>query len=149
MNDAIKLFEKDLGTWEGEIEVRPYPGAQPQTSRGVMTNRVLGGRWLISELKNESGFEGHGIYGWDDAKQRYVGTWVDGMRGQLVLAEGTYDEASHTMTYRFELTHQGKTFTARDVTQLLDAYSLVFRSFIEMGDAPPHEVVTATYRRRR
>lgn len=149
MNDAIKLFEKDIGTWDGEVEVRPYPGADPQTSKGVMTNRVLGGRWLVSDFKNDSGFEGHGVYGWDDAKQRYVGTWVDGMRGQLVIAEGSFDDASRTMTYRIELTHDGKTFTARDVTQMVDDNTQVFRSFIEMGDAPPHEVVTATYRRRR
>lgn len=149
MNDPIKLFEKDIGTWDGEVEVRPYPGAEPQRSKGVMVNRVLAGRWLITDFKNESGFEGHGIYGWDDTKQRYVGTWVDAMRGSLVIAEGTFDEAARTMTYRFELSHGGKTFTARDVTQLVDDDTQLFRSFIEMGDAPPHEVVTATYRRRR
>lgn len=148
MSDAIKLFDKDIGTWDGEIEVRP-PGAEPQRSKGVMTNRVLGGRWLIAEFKNETGFEGHGIYGWDDAKQAYVGTWVDPMRGTLSIGEGTYDEPSRTMTYRFELSHGGKPFVARDVTQFVDPDTQVFRSFIEMGDAPPHEVVTATYRRRR
>ena len=148
MSEPSKLFDKDIGTWDGEIEVRPYPGAEPQRSKGVMVNRLLGGRWLISEFKNETGFEGHGIYGWDDAKQSYVGTWVDAMRGTLVIADGTWDAPAQTMTYRSELSHGGKTFIARDVTQNVEPGTQIFRSFIEVGDAPPHEVVTATYRRR-
>jgi hypothetical protein len=150
MTEEIKLFEKDIGTWDGEIEVRPQPGAEPQRSTGVMVNRVVGGRWLVSDFKNEvSGFEGHGVYGWDVAKQKYVGTWVDPMRSSLVIAEGAFDEATREMTYRFELTMNGRTMRWRDVTKFIDDDTQEFRSILELAPGSDHEVLRATYRRRR
>jgi hypothetical protein len=55
------------------------PGAPPQSSRGVIVNRlVCGGLWLVSEFHNETtGFDGHGIFGYDVQKKKYVGTWID------------------------------------------------------------------------
>jgi len=150
MNAETKLFEKDIGTWDAEIEVIPQPGADPQRSTGVMVNRLVGGRWLVASFKNEAtGFEGHGIYGWDATKQAYVGTWVDPMRSSLVVAEGTLDEAARTMTYRFELIQNGRTMRWRDVTTFVDDNTQVFRSILELAPDREHEVLTATYRRRR
>src|SRR5687768_4656830 len=112
MSDEIKLFEKDIGTWDGELEVTPQPGAEPQRSTGVMVNRVVGGRWLVADFKNATtGFEGHGIYGWDAAKRCYVGTWVDPMRSSLVIATGTFEPEARRMTYRYELAHGERTFS--------------------------------------
>jgi len=147
--DELKLFDKDIGTWDGEIEVRPQPGAEVQRSTGVMVNRLVAGRWLVCDFKNATtGFEGHGVYGWDAAKQRYVGTWVDPMRTSLVIAEGTLDAPARTMTYHYELAFGGKSFRLRDVTTFVDDDRQVFRSIIELAPGQDHEVMTATYRRR-
>ena len=144
MTDPSKLFANDIGTWDGEIEVRPQPGAAPLPSRGTMTNRMVGA-WLVTDVKNETtGFEGHGIYGWDAAKQSFVATWIDPMRTALVIGHGTFDEATRTMTYRYE---QGA-MKWRDIVTFPDEDTQHFRSILSLptGD---HEVVTATYRRRR
>src|SRR5580692_10622765 len=71
-----RVFEKDVGTWDADVEVR-MPGAPLQTSRGVAVNRlVCGGLWLVGDFRNEtSGFEGHGVYGYDPQTKKYVGTW--------------------------------------------------------------------------
>ena len=56
---------------------------------------ACGGLWLISDFLNETtGFEGHGVHGWDPRKKAYVGTWVDTMRTFLGLVEGSYDPAA-------------------------------------------------------
>jgi hypothetical protein len=150
MSDHTKLFEKDVGTWDGEIEVRVDPAAEPQRSSGVMTNQLIGDRWLVTEFKNETtGFEARGIYGWDDAQQAYVGTWIDSMRSSLVIGQGTLDLDSNTMTYRFEVPQGDKIQRWRDVTHFVDDDNQVFRSFLELHPGKEHAVVTAKYRRRR
>jgi hypothetical protein len=146
------VFQKDVGTWEAEVEVRPGPGAPPQRSRGVAVNRLAcGGLWLVTEYKSEgTGFEGHGLYGWDPAKKKYVGTWVDNMRTTLALAEGTWDAGSRTMTYWHELKRpEGSVMRWREVTQTRDADTQVFRSFIPLPDGTEFEMMTITYTRRR
>lgn len=149
-DDPTQLFAKDVGIWDAEVEVRPQPGAPPQHSRGVSVNRLVGGRWLIADFKNEtSGFEGHGIYGWDAAKQKFVSTWVDSMRSSLVVAEGTWDPGSRTMTYRGELTMGDKKLSWREETQSLDADTQLFRSFVTLPNGGEHEMMIVTYRRRR
>lgn len=148
MDEHTKLFEKDIGTWEGDVTVTPFPGAPAQTSRGVMTNRLVGGRWLVADFKNDSGFEGHGIYGWDATKQRYVSTWIDSMRNAMVIADGTLDLPNRTMTYAFEISHGGRTIKCRDVTTFPEEGTQVFRSFIEIEPGKEHQVVSATYRKR-
>jgi hypothetical protein len=82
------------------------PGAaEPMVSKGTETNAMMGGLWLITEFKADmmgQPFQGHGVSGWDPAKKKYVGTWVDTMSAGLGLSESTYDAASKTMTGTFE-----------------------------------------------
>jgi hypothetical protein len=71
------------------------------TSKGVETNRMLAGKWLISDFKGEmfgSTFEGHGTNGYDAKKRKYVASWVDTMSVHLDTMEGTYDEKTKTLT---------------------------------------------------
>ena len=44
-------------------------------------------------------FEGHGVYGYDVKKAKYVATWVDSMSKHIDMMEGTYDEKSKTLTF--------------------------------------------------
>jgi len=146
------VFQKDVGTWDAHIVVRPGPGQPEQVSRGVTVNRlVAGGRWLVTEFRNETtGFEGHGVYGWDATKKKYVGTWVDDMRSFLSVAEGTWDEQARTMTYRNELTRpDGNVMRWREVTESRDADTQVFRTLFAGPDGSEFEAMTVTYTRRR
>lgn len=55
------VFEKDVGVWDSEMEIRPAPGAPTARQKGVSTNHLIGGRWLVVDYRADSGFEGHGI----------------------------------------------------------------------------------------
>ena len=86
---ATAVFAKDEGTWDAEMEIRPGPGAEPLRQKGVSTNkRIGGGRWLVVDFRAETGFEGHGIYGWDASTEKYTGVWVDSMQTAISRAEG-------------------------------------------------------------
>jgi hypothetical protein len=145
------VFQKDVGTWDAHVIVRPGPGQAEQVSRGVSVSRLAaGGRWLITDFRNETtGFEGHGVYGWDPTKKKYVGTWVDNMRTSLSVSEGTWDEATRTMTYWNELTRpDGNVMRWREVTETRDADTHVFRSLFPGPNGTEFEMMTVTYTRR-
>jgi hypothetical protein len=147
-----ELLKEDVGTWDAEIEVNAVPGTPPQGSQGVARNRLAcGGLWLITEFMNETtGFEGHGIYGYDQAKGKYVGTWVDPMRTFIAVAEGVYDPAEKTMTMWFETAGpQGKPLRWREITERKDADTRVWRSIMSGPGGQEFEVMTVTYRRRK
>ena len=147
----LAVLAKDVGVWEAEVTVRVSKDAAPQTSGGVMTSHLIGqGRWLVSDFKNEtSGFEGHGIYGWDPAKGKYVGTWVDSMSTFLQISEGTWDATSNTMTMLCEVRIPGRPpFTMRQTTTTAEPGTHVFRSFLPGADGAEFEMMTVTYRKR-
>jgi hypothetical protein len=145
----IDVFRKDVGTWDAEVEVK-VPGAPPQASRGTLVARMIG-PWLVTDFKNETtGFEGRGTYGWDAAKKKYVGTWVDPMRASLVVMLGEWDAAKRTMTFVGEMPHEGGRgkVTWRETTETVDDATQVFRSFVHVAGSGEHEMMTVRYRKR-
>jgi hypothetical protein len=143
------VLAKDVGTWDGAVTIR-MPGTPPQESRGVSVNRlVCGGLWLVMDFRNETtGFEGHGIFGYDPQKKKYVGTWIDPMRTFLAPMDGTWDAASKTMTYVVHHSVPHGPMQWREVTQTMDDATSLFRVFMAPPGAPEAEVMTVTYRRR-
>lgn len=145
------LFAKDVGTWDAEVIVVPQPGAEPQLSKGVLVARVIcGGKWLVTDFKNTTtGFEGHGIYGYNGATGRYTGTWVDDMRSSLVVAEGTWDEASKTMTFAWTTSFpDGRKMSWTETTELVKDGEQIFKTLLPMPNGAPFEMMRAVYRRR-
>ena len=147
MTPEVEILAADVGLWRAAVEVRPGPGASVQASEGTMTNRMCG-PWLVSDFKNEtSGFEGHGIYGWDSVEERYVGTWVDPMRRGLVVMRGKWDEKARTMTYVGEMTRpDGLSMRWREVTERPENGVRVFRSFVPSSEGE-FEVMTVRYQK--
>ena len=146
-----EILQKDVGTWDAAVEIR-FPGVPAQLSEGEATNRLIcGGLWLVSDFRNQTtGFEGHGVYGYDPAKKKYVGTWVDPMRTFLVVAEGTWDPATRTLTMSTEATGPGgKPMRWRELTTTVDADTLRWRQLVPMPDGSEHEMMIVTYRRRK
>ena len=99
--EIVKLEE---GVWDAVAEFPPASAdAGPTTMRGVQTNTLLaGGRWIRNDFELD-GYAGHGTWGWDPRKGRYVGIWVDSNSDYVRLDEGSYDPASRTLTWISEL----------------------------------------------
>ncbi|HSQ60251.1 MAG TPA: DUF1579 family protein, partial [Acidobacteriota bacterium] len=112
---AVAVFQKDVGEWDAVLEVRPQPGAPPLVQKGVYRNRMVGGRWLIVDYSSDSGFEGHGVYGWDPDLGAYVGTW---------------DPDARTMTFVTEATHGGRPVRYREITQAMPDGTQVYRNLV-------------------
>jgi hypothetical protein len=145
---AIAVFDKDIGEWDVDIAVTPPGAPGPNRSKGRASNRLVGGRWLVCDYRSDSGFEGHGVYGFDPSLGRYVGTWVDGMQSAFARSVGTWDAESRTMTYETETTHQGRPFRYRETTTTLPDGSLEYRNLVPMPDGSEHVLIHSIYRRR-
>jgi hypothetical protein len=100
--DVLKLEE---GVWDAAIEFPPAkPGVAPTHASGVQTNTfVTGKRWIRNDFEVDAKYGGHGTWGYDPKKQRYVGIWVDSNTDYIRLDEGVWDAASKTMTWTSEL----------------------------------------------
>ncbi len=150
LGPELALLEKDVGEWDAAITVTSVPGAPPQASTGRLVGRLIsGGRWLLTDFKNHTtGFEGHGIYGYNAASKRYVGTWVDDMRTNLYLGEGDWDEATKTMTYRWTASMpDGKVMQWRETTEVVSEAEQIFRVLFPSPEGAEFEMMRVIYRR--
>jgi len=96
-----KGLEHEVGTWDADSKFWMAPGTEPMTGKAVETNKLLGTMWMLSEFKGEvmgMPFSGHGQFGYDPQKKKYVGTWIDTMSPYLSVMEGTMDKSNKTLT---------------------------------------------------
>ena len=144
-----EVFERDVGTWDSESQIRPTPASAPIPMKGVYRNRrIAGGRWLVVDYSSDSGFEGHGVYGWDPGHGTYVGIWVDSTESVIARSEGTWDPATRTMTYVTEAERDGGTFRYREITQSLDDGTLLYRNLMPAPGGGEFEMIRIVSRRR-
>lgn len=147
-----ELLKKDVGTWDATVEMLMPPGAPP--TAGTETNTLgPGGLWLISDFKSSmmgAPFQGHGVSGWDPAKKKYVGTWVDSMTTSVALTESTYDPASKSITGWVDGPGpDGKPTRTKAVTQYKDDDTRVFTMYMPGPDGKDAPGMRITYKRRK
>ena len=94
-----------------------------------------------------TGFEGHGIYGYNAATKRYVGTWVDDMRTNIYVGEGDWDAGTKTMTYRWSAVMPGgQAMTWIETSQVVSENEQLFRVvFPSPGDGLVMTIVRSVW----
>jgi hypothetical protein len=143
----VAVLEAFVGTWDGEVTIRPGPTAEPVSMTGVSTSRLVAGKWLIIEYRASSGFEGSGMYGWDPSLGKYVGSWVDTALSSIARSEGTWDAAARTLDLVTQAAHEGRTIRYREQRQIIDDRTQLYRSLIPSPQGE-FEMIHALYRRR-
>jgi hypothetical protein len=154
--DEHKILASEEGTWDGTIKsYMGGPDAEPAVSKGTEVNTVMtGGLWVLSKFEGDFGgmkFEGHGQFGYDPIKKKYVGTWIDSLSPNLSVLEGEYDPKTKTMTYKGEgVAPEGVKYTQRMVTTTKDDGSRVFTLYMKVGEAKDEaKFMEITYRKRK
>lgn len=145
-----KQLATRAGTWNAVIEMN----ADPQAAKSKGTSQqtmACGGLWLIDDFHADLGgmpFHGHGTTGYDPAKGKYVGSWVDSMSTALMTLEGSYDKAGKVLTMTgMAPGPDGKPVLHRFVTTHRDAATDVFEMFVVGPDGKDLKVMTITYTR--
>ena len=122
-----RLATQMAGTWNAKQTVWMDPAAPPMTSSGKAVNTpVFGGRHIRMDYSGQfmgQPFEGVGYTGHDNVTGRYVSTWMDSMSTGAFRAEGEYDEATSSYTFRGEMAdpmHDGAMTPVREVVRVVD-----------------------------
>jgi len=129
------MLAKADGKWEAEMTMWMAPGASPQTSKVACVNRMLfGGRYQESSFKGSFGewpFEGVSNTGYDNTKKVYFSTWMDNMSTAMMNMEGTWDEATKSITFKGKMIcpANGKECEMREIFKFIDDNTQVMEMF--------------------
>lgn len=97
-----KVLDQLVGKWTYTAEMWMDPSKPPETMSGTTERTfILGGRFLqdkISGTAMGAPFEGLGYTGYDNAKKKYVGMWLDSWSTSIMTSEGDYDAKTKTLT---------------------------------------------------
>ena len=133
-----QILKDDVGVWKAELSVWMAPGTEPMKSSGKETITMLGELWALSEFAGEFGgmpFGGRGTTGFDPAKRKYVGTWIDSMTPTISHMEGTYDAETKTMTMMTTVMGpDGQPSEGKNVAVRVDEDTRNFSMYVKTGD---------------
>jgi hypothetical protein len=107
-----KVLDATTGSWTYKVKWWTSPDAPPMEFNGTTTTKsLMEGRYFVSEHTGkmtmpgpdgkitESEFKGMATEGYDNAKKKYVASWIDNFGTGIMYMEGTYDPATKTLTY--------------------------------------------------
>jgi hypothetical protein len=149
LNENHKLLSAMNGNWNFAIKMwmNPDPNAKPQESKGSATRKdIMGGRYVMMDvtgkmqMPGEDGkmkdmqFKGMGVEGYDNAKKKFVSSWVDNMSTGIQFSEGTYDPATKTFTYTSEIEMMpGMKTPVREVIKVTDNNHMMLEWYENRG----------------
>ena len=98
-HDLLKSLE---GSWKTVTKTWMAPG-EPTVTEGTNQSRmILGGRFLVDELKGTfmgKPFEGFGITGYDLQDKQFVSIWADVLATKIMVSTGQLDDTGKVITY--------------------------------------------------
>jgi hypothetical protein len=115
-----ELLKKFVGEWESTAEAVAGPNMPAMTCKGRSSAKMLGGFWVVIEAETDMmGMKINALQtiGYDPARKRYIGTWVDSMFNHKWDYVGTVDDAGKKLTLEAEgpnFMAEGKTAKFRD-----------------------------------
>jgi uncharacterized protein DUF1579 len=148
-------LEQLAGEWDSENQIFMEPGQAPMTAKGEETARMIGGFWMMSENKGDmqgTPYSGILTVGYDAAKKKYVGTWIDSMQGYLWKYKGSVDDAGKTLTLETKgpcPKKGGAISNFKEVLEVKDKDHKVFTSYMEEDDGSWTKLVQIDYHRKK
>lgn len=98
-----QMLASQDGNWTAESTMWMSPDAPPSvTTLSANFKMILGGRYQVQTCKGTMmgmPFEGISTTGYDNGKKKFINTWVDNSGTGMMYSEGTWDEATKTITY--------------------------------------------------
>lgn len=134
-----ELVQEGVGEWSGTMTMH-MPG-MPEPMKWPCSESVaaVGELWTVSTFEMDMmgmPFTGSSTFGYDPAKEKFVGTWVDSMTTTLTLMEGEWDDEAGAIVMHYDMADEaGKLRPVRlETTTGDDAYSSKF--YDVSGEAP-------------
>src|SRR6266702_3184017 len=122
------------------------PAASGQPNQAEMMKQMMDGRYFIGEFTGkmqmpgpdgkmkDMTFKGMSFEGYDNAKQKFVSSWIDNMGTGIMMSEGTYDPATKAFTYNSEIEMMpGMKQKVREVIKIVDNNHHTFEWYEDRG----------------
>ncbi len=151
-------LQRLVGDWTYEIDAIMAPGEPPIKLRGNEIVRSVGGIWIVADGQGE--MPGGGIaktmltIGFNQRKQRFVGSWIGSMMTYLWMYEGTLDASEKVLSLECDGPVFGPdgsmsegTTRYKDVHALISENERTLTGNILGPDGNWSEMMTCTYRR--
>lgn len=148
-------LEKFVGEWTTESTGTMGPDQPPIQCQGTLSSRKLGGFWVINEMKGNMGgapMTGVQTIGYDDAKKKYVGTWVDNMMDFMWKYEGSVDKSGKTLTLEADgpnFADPGKMTKFQDIYEFKSKDEMIMTSKMLGADGKWVTFMTGTAKRTK
>ena len=151
-HDLLKRF---VGEWESTAEAVAGPNMPAMTCKGRGSAKMLGGFWVV--IENETEMMGMKInalqtIGYDPAKKKYVGTWVDSMFNHKWDYAGTVDAAGKKLTLEAEgpnFMAEGKPAKFRDTYEFKSPDHIEATSSMQGEDGKWVQFMTGQIKRKK
>ncbi len=140
-HEKLKAYE---GKWKAKVKFGD------KESTGVMSLKMdLGGLWLISHYKDDSGFfSGRGLDSYDPVTKKYISVWVDSMSTLPMTLTGGFDKAGKKMIMTGETRGMdGKKVKMKTASEMTDRDHLVYSMYTVGADAKESLLMTIHYER--
>ena len=157
-----KLLAGMAGNWTYTLKMWMDPNGKPQESKGTATRKaVMDGRYFLAEhtgkfqmpgpdgKMKDMDFKGMAIEGYDNAKKKFVSSWIDNMSTMIMNSEGDYDSATKSFTYNAECEMMpGKMTKIREVIKIVDNDHHTFEWY-DNSRGPEAKTMEISYTRKK
>jgi hypothetical protein len=112
LNENHKVLASTAGTFTYVVKMWMDPKGNPSESTGTAIRKaIMDGRYVTGDHSGsfkmpgadgkmkDMNFKGISLDGYDNAKQKFVSTWIDNMGTGIMMLDGAYDAATKTFTY--------------------------------------------------
>ena len=163
LNENHKMLANTAGTWNYTVSFSPAPGAPEEKSKGTATRKmIMNGRYLVGDytgimpmpgadgkMKNVT-FKGMGLEAYDNVKKKFISTWMDSTGTGIMMMEGTYDEATKSITSTGEEEMMpGMKSQIRAVTKFPDKNHMSLEWYETPAGGQEHKVMEIDYTRAK
>ena len=152
--EAHQVLKQLAGSWTCNVKMWMAPGAPAQESPATEEAKmIMGDRYVHEAVKgtfNGMPFEGSGLMGYDNAKKKYIGAWIDNMGTGIMTSEGTYDAAKKTFTMEAQGIDPmtGKTMKSRGIIRIESDTKLVHEMYSKGPGGKEFKMMEITYTRK-
>lgn len=131
-----KKMAEGVGNWTTTNTMWMDPNSAPTVAQGTATTRMsMDGRFAITEVNCPMGemgtMNGMSVMGYDNVRQKFVGTWIDNMNSGMMHGVGTPSMGGNRIewvyTYSCPITNSQRTM--REIHTRPDKNTLIIESF--------------------
>lgn len=141
-----------VGEWTIDVEASMGPEGEMTQMLGSESVRTIGSQWVFCEGRGEQNQHSAMTLGYDPAKEKFVGTWVDSTGPMLWVYSGQLDETRKILALDAEgpsFDDPTKTAWYRDSIEIKSADHRVLTSAFKNPDGTFTTMLRAEYRRKR